>query len=128
MCVATWKPAWANRSIALASRSGSGQNGFRPSPWVSGSSSQAVPLSITPSAKNFTTPPRHSRPRTSRSGSCASISSSVVSGVIHSGTRRRIVSSSVPSRSRSRSYVAGSPSITCAPVSPSEFSRCSSAT
>ena len=69
VCVASWKPAPAKRAIEAAIRSGSGQNGVSPSPWVSGASSHAVPASITPSAKYFATPPRHSAPRSSRSAS-----------------------------------------------------------
>ena len=38
-----------------------------PPPLVSGSSSQAVPDSTTPSMKNLATPPCHSRPPPSRS-------------------------------------------------------------
>ena len=100
-----------------------------PSPCVSGASSHAVPASITPSAKNFATPPLHSRPRSSRSASqrlelarrsCPASATAARAGA--SSAR------SVPSRSRRRSCVAGSPSITCAPVSPSAFSRRSCST
>ena len=76
VCVASWKPAPAKRAIEAAIRSGSGQNGVSPSPCESGASSHAVPASITPSAKYFATPPRHSAPRSSRSASQASCSSS----------------------------------------------------
>ena len=52
-----------HRLLVLA---GSGQNGSVPIPFVSGSISQPVPDSITPSMKNLATPPRQSSPRTSR--------------------------------------------------------------
>ena len=90
VCVASWKPAAAKRSITAAIRCGSGQNGVVPSPRESGASSHAVPASITPSAKNFAVPPVHSRPRSSRTISRVSSSASIMSGVSHCGTRRRM--------------------------------------
>ena len=56
----------AKRSISVREPLRVGPEGREPSPCVSGASSQAVPASITPSAKNLATPPRHSRPRASR--------------------------------------------------------------
>ncbi len=49
-------------ATARAKRSGSGHSGCRPRPLVSGSSSQAVPGSTTPSMKNLATPPRQRSP------------------------------------------------------------------
>ena len=57
----------------------------RPRPLESGSSSQAVPGSTTPSMKNFATPPRQRSPRSSRSRVQRSSSSQGVSGSTWNG-------------------------------------------
>ena len=92
-----WRPGSprpANFASTRPAAPGRARTSSPPSPCVSGASSQAVPESITPSAKNLATPPRHSRPRASRSASHASISSSLTSGVMpqrHAQAHRQLL-------------------------------------
>ena len=107
--------------MVLRKCSVSGHIGSLPSPRVSGSSSHAVPVSITPSTISFTEFAVQVEPLRSRRLMISASDSGLSLGSTHWWNRIRRLSSPLSSSARNASAVSWPPSIWWMPVIPTAF-------